>query len=184
MKDMRLLLLLFVFTSIQAAAQVSPSPIGMSERDFTDPDRRNWLNTGPRPLRTVIWYPAAAGGKAEPIEDPMVYPSPASLIRDAAVSAGRERYPLILISHGSGGNARHMRWLAYYLTSKGYITAVLNHNGTDAEERKTEKLGLTEFCIWERPKDLSVVLDLLLKDPVLGSRIDMVPIPCWPTIRC
>src|SRR5688572_27661693 len=32
--------------------------VGMVTRDYLDPERRNWERTGPRPLRTAVWYPA------------------------------------------------------------------------------------------------------------------------------
>ncbi|HTI11602.1 MAG TPA: prolyl oligopeptidase family serine peptidase [Puia sp.] len=155
------------------ALTTQPQPVktGVTTRDFADSNRSNWLGTGPRPLRTVIWYPAAAGGVKETIDDPVQFPSPVLAYRNAEI-AGNKRYPLVLISHGAQGNAQQMRWMAYYFASKGYIAVVVNHNGTNEEERKTGNLTLSDFCMWERPKDLSVVLDKMLKDPILGSSID------------
>ena len=65
-----------------------------------------------------------------------------------------------------------MRWLGYYLASKGYIAVAINHNGTDEEERKTGILSLSDFCMWERPKDVSAVLDKMLRDSVFSDNID------------
>src|SRR5688500_20316042 len=33
-------------------------PVGMITRDYSDDQRQHWDRTGPRPLRTAIWYPA------------------------------------------------------------------------------------------------------------------------------
>ena len=114
-------------------------------RDFADPGRHNWKETGPRPLRTMIWRPSK--------------------------SIVARRLPLILISHGSGGLGTHMSWLGNVLASKGYIAAAVDHNGTFEEELNSRPTPSDHFG-WERTRDLSVVLDFLLKDPELGRLID------------
>ena len=154
-----------------SAARSVPAKTGVTTRDFADSNRSNWLGTGPRPMRTVVWYPAAVGGVKEIIADPIQFSSPVTVYRDAEI-AGNKKYPLVLISHGAQGNAQQMRWMAYYFAAKGYIAVAVNHNGTDEEERKTGILTLSDFCMWQRPKDLSVVLDKMLKDPFLGKNID------------
>jgi predicted dienelactone hydrolase len=177
---MKIVILLFLLVG-QTAAQVKtsvsndqfePFKTGVTNRSFTDSSRSNWLGTGPRPLRSVIWYPAGNGGKSEIINDSSQFPVPTTVIRDAKISLRRKKYPLILISHGAQGNAEQMRWLACYLASRGYIAVAINHNGTDEEERKEGILSLSDFCIWERPKDVSIVLDKMLKDPEFSDKID------------
>ena len=172
---------ILLFLAGQAVAQskifisdekFKPLKTGVSTREFADSSRSNWLGTGPRPIRSVIWYPAGQGGTPEIIDDPGQISVPTTAIRDANVSSLKKKYPLILISHGSQGNAQQMRWLGYYLASRGYIAVAINHNGTDIEERKTDLLSLSDFCMWERPKDLSVVLNKMLNDSVFSSKID------------
>ncbi|WP_217606046.1 hypothetical protein [Chitinophaga sp. GbtcB8] len=150
----------------------TPQPTGVSQREFADSSRSNWLGTGPRPIRCITWYPSGAGGQAALIQDSIQFPAPVTAMRDAGLSARKKKYPLILISHGAQGHALHMRWLGYYLASRGYITVAVDHNGTDVEERKTALLTLSDFCMWMRPKDLSFVLDKLLQDPLFAGRID------------
>src|SRR5689334_17994607 len=41
----------------------SSSTVGVALRAFVDEGRSNWSGTGPRPLTTIIWYPAASGSK-------------------------------------------------------------------------------------------------------------------------
>jgi predicted dienelactone hydrolase len=65
-----------------------------------------------------------------------------------------------------------MRWLGYYLASKGFIAVAVSHNGTEAEEGGIKGRTLSDFCMWERPKDISVVLDKILKDQFFSKRID------------
>jgi predicted dienelactone hydrolase len=177
---MKIAILLFLLAG-QAAVQIKtsfpednfkPLKTGVTTRDFYDSSRSNWLGNGPRPLRSVIWYPAGKGGRPEIINDSSQFTLPTTVIRDAKISDQRKRYPLIIISHGSQGNAQQMRWLGYYLASRGYIAVAINHNGSDEEERKTGLLSLSDFCMWERPKDISCVLDKMLKEAEFSDRID------------
>ncbi|WPU96180.1 dienelactone hydrolase family protein [Mucilaginibacter sabulilitoris] len=153
-------------------AQLKPArKAGFTTRNFADSSRSNWLGNGPRPLRSVIWYPAGDGGREELINDAQQFANPVTAYHDAPI-AGISKYPLILISHGAQGNAMQMRWLGYYLASRGFIAVAVNHNGTAEEERRSKNITLTDFCMWERPKDISAVLNKLLADPVFASRID------------
>jgi predicted dienelactone hydrolase len=156
------------------AAPPEPLKVGMVTRSFTDENRKNWEGTAPRPLRTAIWYPAAATtGKEEIIfggpPDKEIF-SPVTMASGAQVSEASPKYPLILLSHGTGGAAIQMMWLGYYLASRGYIVAAVNHHGNTAAEKQPAPQGFLLY--WERAKDLTVVLDKLLVDPLVGPRID------------
>ena len=63
-----------------------------------------------------------------------------------------------------------MMWLGYYLAAHGYIVAAVNHHGNTAAEQQRAAQGFLLY--WERPRDLTVVLDKLLADPVFGAHID------------
>jgi len=182
MKTIIILLIIISNAAHLKAAMIEdkfkPLRIGFSNRDYADSSRSNWLGNGPRPLRSVIWYPAGKGGKAEIFNDSSQVPSPVTFFRDAGISGKKKKYPLILISHGSQGNALQMNWLGICLASRGYICVAINHNGTDEEERKTDFMSLSDFCIWERPKDISAVLDQMLKDPLFSAKIDTGRIAC------
>lgn len=144
--------------------------IGMTTREYVDSSRSNWLGTGPRPIRAIIWYPSSRGDSLESINEVnMTF----SLVNNGNISTQSSKYPLILISPGSGQVASSMRWLGYYLSSHGYITVAVTHKGSAEEERQNGSLSLTDFCIWERPKDMTVVLDNLLKDSFFADKIDV-----------
>lgn len=147
--------------------------VGMVTRDFTDEKRTNWQHTAPRPLRTAIWYPAGEVIKEETIfggpPDKEIF-APVTVVPDAEVSRELKQYPLVLLSHGTGGSAIQMMWLGYYLAARGYIVAAVNHHGNTASEKQLFPQGFLLY--WERAKDLSVVLDKLLADPIFGPRID------------
>ena len=97
---------------LSASAQ---STVGMIARDYADDHRKNWEGTGPRPLRTAIWYPAAAGtGKSEiifggPPERELF--APVQVVHGADIANAKLKYPLVLLSHGTGGSATQLMWL-------------------------------------------------------------------------
>jgi predicted dienelactone hydrolase len=146
----------------------------MVTRDYVDGHRKNWPGTAPRPLRTAVWYPApATATESETIfggpPDKEVF-APVSVVPGSEISTASQKYPLVLLSHGTGGSALQMMWLGYYLASRGYIAAAVNHHGNTAAERQPFAQGFMLF--WERSRDLSVLLDQLLADPLYGQRID------------
>jgi predicted dienelactone hydrolase len=153
----------------QAAANVT---VGMVTRQYTDENRTEWEGSRARPLTTVLWYPVAPTRNFkfvfEAPRTPVFFPI--AVAPDAPLTPAPERYPLVLISHGSGSSAQQMMWLGYHLASRGFIVAAVNHHGNTSEEPHQFAQGAT--LVWERPKDLSVVLDRLLADPMFGSRID------------
>jgi predicted dienelactone hydrolase len=150
------------------------SKVGMMTRNFTDEKRKNWQGTEPRPLRTAVWYPAVATANKEetifggPPEKEVF--ARVTVAPGAEISSSSQKYPLVLMSHGTGGSAIQMMWLGYYLASRGYIVAAVNHHGNTAAERQPAPQGFLLY--WERARDLTVVLDKLLADPVFGARID------------
>lgn len=166
-------LLLILLLACQASAQTI-FKVGMLTRDFTDEHRRNWQGTAPRPLRAAIWYPADPTDiKEETIfggpPDREVF-APVTVASGASVSNTRRQLPLVLLSHGTGGSAVQMMWLGFYLASRGYIVAAINHHGNTASEPQPAAPGFLLY--WERARDLSVLLDKLLADPLFGPRID------------
>jgi predicted dienelactone hydrolase len=140
-----------------------------------DEGRKSWQGNGPRPISTIVWYPAAAGSKTGPVHygDPGFKPYfiDYSLAEDAEISKQAARYPLILLSHGTTSLALSLDWLAYSLASKGYVVAAVNRHG-DTFAEKGGPLPQGFGAQWERPKDLSVTADKMLLDPFFGPHID------------
>jgi predicted dienelactone hydrolase len=184
MNHLRLLLVIILawpFSVSEAIAQRNNNSsaqtharVGMVTRNFTDENRKNWQGTAQRPLTTAIWYPAEATTTKEEIifggpSEKEVF-APVTVAPGAEISPAARKYPLIIISHGTGGSAVMMMWLGYYLASRGYVVAAVNHHGNTAAEPQRAAQGFLLY--WERTKDLTVVLDKLLVDPVFGARID------------
>lgn len=118
-----------------------------------------------RPLQGAIWYPAASGSPTALVGDnPAFVGTPAA--RDAAAEPGRR--PLVVLSHGYGGNILNQAWLADELVRHGYIVAAVNHPGTTSRDRSP---AAAEKLI-ERPHDLSRAIDTLTADAALSALID------------
>lgn len=63
---------------------------------------------------------------------------------------------MVLLSHGTGGSAAGMEWLARRLVNRGYIALGVSHHGnTGGEPYRAEGF----VCLWERAPDLSRMLD-------------------------
>jgi predicted dienelactone hydrolase len=74
-----------------------------------------------------------------------------------------------MLSHGTGGTAQSVAWLATALAMRGYIVAAVNHPGNTALAPYTVQ-GFTLW--WLRAKDLTTALDNILTDDEFGPRID------------
>ena len=143
-------------------------PVGMQMLQYEDTCRLDWTASKPRPLATTIWYPAQAGA-LEKEWNVSIFKAGSNAM-GATMSSTPQKLPLILLSHGTGGSAASMAWLAESLAAHGYIVAAVNHHGNTGYEKKTR---LEAFVVWwDRPRDISIVIDRLLADPVFGDRID------------
>jgi predicted dienelactone hydrolase len=145
--------------------------VGMAFRSFAPKEPYNWRGAKTHALLTTVWYPAASASVEKPIQIPgmsQVFVT-GSAAQDASLAASPARFPLIVLSHGTGGSAMQMAWLGSHLAAHGYIAAAVNHPGNNATEAYTA-LGFSTW--WERARDLSVVIDNLLADATFGSRVD------------
>ena len=87
-------------------------------------------------------------------------------IGDAEPASGK--FPLVVLSHGMYGNAMNQSWLASELAKRGYVVAAANHPGTSTWARDADDARQ----LWERPKDVSRVIDHLLATPELRVHVD------------
>ena len=118
-----------------------------------------------RALNAVVWYPTKDSGNTEIVgENPAFLGIPA--IRGASPDGGAS--PLVVLSHGYSGSWRNLSWLAGELVARGYVVAATDHPGTTTFDRsKVEAAKL-----WERPRDISRLVDAVLADKDLGSHVD------------
>lgn len=162
------LLFFLLFASAWRAEPMSKPPashsIGVKTASYMDAARQ-------RPVMVEIWYPTSTvetHSDGTPQEDLWIHPKE---IRDAPLLL-EGKAPLILMSHGYGGDRRDRSWLAEPLVKAGWIVASVEHYGNS---RTTFDHGLT-LKFWDRPRDVSFALDNLLKEPFLQEKLDTTKI--------
>ncbi|MCO6188343.1 alpha/beta fold hydrolase [Rhizobium sp. L1K21] len=121
---------------------------------------------GARPLHVTIWYPTDAQTDAVAVGENAAFQGIAA-IPEAKPTPGDR--PLIVLSHGFGGSWRNLSWLAATLSHNGYIVAAPDHPGTTTRNRDPAQAQQ----LWERPHDLSRVIDAMTADPRLGGAVDL-----------
>jgi predicted dienelactone hydrolase len=150
-------ILLFAVTSLDAMTKCSaPSKthreirsVGVKTLEYID------LQRNERPVLVEVWYPTLKTGSSDEV-------------RDAPLAASKSKYPLILMSHGHGGERRDLSWLAEQLAFQGYVVASVEHFGN----------ALSTYCpvkslrFWERPLDVTFTLDRLIGESFLQGKID------------
>jgi len=151
----------FLIILTYSLALISPAAnaqnIGEQTFHFKDESRN-------RPVVTEVWYPTTdvLVPKNEGSYPFIHVPS----IRNASIP--QKKYPLILISHGTGGGRITLEWLADKLVQNGFIVAATDHYGNTYDHKIAEDFVEP----WKRPLDISFALTSLLKDTLFGSRID------------
>ena len=165
--------LLLIGVALQAATgwaadSRGPHPVGLSSVKYVDPTRQDWNDSGPRPLATAVWYPAPDGTREADWTVEIFNAGHNAM--GAPIAALPAKLPLIVVSHGTGGSAAGMAWLAETLAANGYLVAAVNHHGNTGFEDSTRLEGFIVW--WDRPRDVSVLIDRLLADPRFGPRID------------
>jgi predicted dienelactone hydrolase len=155
-----LLLIGFVGISVKTFAQiVIDTNVGEQTIIYYDSIRK-------RPLKTEIWYPtpeAITPDNNASASLPFVLKP---TVRNASLQ--NIKHPLILLSHGTGGNRFSLAWLAYDLVKRGYMIVAVDHWGNTFDNKIPEQFVKG----WERPQDLSFVLTQLLNDTLLRKNID------------
>ncbi len=149
--------LLVILLSNVSWCQVQEINIGQKTLSFYDDSRE-------RPIITEIWYPTLDSLK----ESDRRY-SP--FIREYTVQDATHRpgkYPLIMISHGSGGGRLTLEWIAQKLVKEGYVVAAVDHWGNTFDN----PVALEFVKPWERPQDISFALTQLLKLEGFSNSID------------
>ncbi|GAA0605624.1 alpha/beta hydrolase [Thalassospira tepidiphila] len=136
----------------------APNAVGFTETTIAASD-------GNRALVGAIWYPTSDTNPAVPVgENPVFF---GQMVQpDAKIQDGR--HPLVVMSHGFGGNWRNQAWLATALARAGYVVAAINHPGTTSRD-VTAEVG---SALWLRPRDISHVITSLTDNHTWTPHID------------
>jgi predicted dienelactone hydrolase len=116
-------------------------------------------------IQALIWTPCA-----EPSRDVRLLNGRVVLpgVRDCAISGGK--LPLIVISHGGGGDFTGHRDTAETLADAGFIVVALNH------PRDSGRLDMTRANVMaaliERPTDVKRLVDYMLQSSPVAAKID------------
>ena len=112
-----------------------------------------------------IWYPAGqVTYKTQVGRNAVFTGAPAYL----APGIAKGRHPLIVLSHGSGGNIDGLGWLAGALAQNGAMVLGVNHPGSTGGDSSPRR----SIRMWERAWDVSAALDTVLAEPNFAPHID------------
>lgn len=113
-----------------------------------------------------VWYPAQNGGRSITVGGNGVFFG-TKAGRGAPAREGR--FPVVVMSHGAGGNAGQFGWIASELAAAGFVTVLPNHPGTTSGNASAAQA----VRVWERPKDITATLDALSADPEAFPFMDL-----------
>ncbi|KQN55133.1 alpha/beta fold hydrolase [Erwinia sp. Leaf53] len=116
-----------------------------------------------RPLKVRIFYPSADAG-VPTLQGANAVFGGFSAIEHAHPADGR--FPLIVLSHGSGGNNTSLAWLAVPLAARGAIVIAASHPGSTTGDSRPQ----TDLTLQIR--DLSQLISHYLQAPAWRPYID------------
>jgi predicted dienelactone hydrolase len=146
--------------STLAEDELPKAAAGMTQVQYADPEDGRLLNY-------MLIYPAAPEPGSKPVK--IFLASNLQLYKDAPVAADGQKHPLVIFSHGAGGNGSGYAWFGQYLAERGYIVALVYHYRANSFDASTLYV---RNRLWQRPRDLSRDITHLLEDEVWGPRID------------
>lgn len=115
------------------------------------------------PFDSLLWFPTTA-----PERPLAVGPFVLSAVRDAALPE-TGRFPVVVMSHGSGGGPMSHRELAAALARAGFIVVVPTHIGDSAGQAGGREGGR---ALLDRPRQAQLALAAALGDPRIEPHAD------------
>jgi predicted dienelactone hydrolase len=149
-----------LFLSFCATAEEARFAAGAAQIEFRDP------GDAARPIDFLLIYPAERGSASKTVRIPLS--AHLQLFGDAPAAPGSKR-PLVVFSHGAGGNASGYAWFGQYLAERGFIVAMAYHYRANTFDSSA---AYVRNRLWRRPLDLSLIITHLIDDPVWGARVD------------
>lgn len=119
---------------------------------------------GVRDLAVDVWYPIAKGTTGTAARYallPTAYIDSTVALAEAAIATGAP-YPLIVYSHGSGGQNFIASFLTEELAAQGFVVVAANHTGDTAIDRVANTTSPPDRNDLDRPADVTRVIDDML----------------------
>jgi predicted dienelactone hydrolase len=154
-------MILIVLTLLLSCCQPKEKTfrIGQQSVTFVDESRD-------RPLLTEIWHPTLDTlTKKEPKENQKALFKTIETIPNASIP--NEKFPLPLISHGTGRTRFSLTWFIERMVKEGYIVASLDHYGNST----FNKIPREFVKWWERAIDVQFILTNILNEDKIGKRL-------------
>lgn len=151
----RCLLVGFVLLAVQTAAA---APAGF--RALTIPAEHHG-----REMSGALWYPSAGGGRTMFHGDNGVFHG-TEVLAGARMADGL--FPVIVTSHGLGGNIGALGWLSAGLARAGALVIAVDHPNSTTRDFNLQE-GLKH---WTRVQDIRTALDYLAARPELAAHAD------------
>jgi predicted dienelactone hydrolase len=145
----------------QDVLRAAPYPVGMTQLEYTDPSE------GGRPLDLMLIYPAAPATTA--VASGIFMATNLHLYKDAPVVSDGLKHPLVMFSHGAGGNGSIYAWFGETLAAHGYLVAMVYHFRANTFDSSALYV---RNRIWQRPRDISLDITNLLQDSAWRPHID------------
>ncbi len=131
--------------ALRDPAERGPYGVGLTKMTF---ERPSTIDGTPRKLETWIWYPA---GGAE-----------TDAKADAAPASQGGPFPIVVFSHGSGGQPNFYKYFTEHLASWGFVVVAPPHPGnTSADCFPCDGKSIVTSAR-ERPTDMTFILDQVL----------------------
>jgi pimeloyl-ACP methyl ester carboxylesterase len=152
-----------------ALAAAGKWPVGVTTMTASNPGQisaRDFTSLADRNLILEVWYPAVASNKAAPtVYENVTRSHQPFTIQGAAYRdlqpANKQRFPLIVLSHGYTGYRTIMFYLGEHLASHGYVVVGIDHtDSTNADvDFATAPGGGFPSTLLNRARDQQFVLD-------------------------
>ncbi len=160
-----LVVFLFLFIPFTACVNSTNSKIILHPQKTGIATIRFYDESRERPMITEVWYPVDEDSPAQNVQGLWIRCAEA---RNAPLKMNAKKYPLIVMSHGNGGDRLNNSWLAEILAANGYIVVSMDHHGNTWNNKIAENF----IKIWERPKDVSFTVDQVLQHEEFGPYIN------------
>ena len=142
-------------------------PVGTRRYIWTDTARDHTMPVD-------VWYPATEAHRGQDMEPatmdsyemvPGMGESSQYAVKDAEALSGK--YPLVVFSHGFGGERRQSTFFYTHLASHGYVVAAMDHVGNTTVDMisgagSAGDPAVTDRFIVSRPQDASFVISQML----------------------